>query len=539
MEEGRDSGLDLYIELEHSPTGGPMSSFCWAKRLKLAAFGKQAMPQHNFKHQILIFQVIFGAGRCKIIEAISSKVMAEVVLRPSKDEAIANMLSALTLTTERERESRNGNAGKVGGMGLCSDERNVPLGNVPPVLLQHSRRSEAYAAVESYLSASSCSKHDRRLKADYDRSGSGSTLILAMDDHEEVIDSFSGAKLFYRLSFHHRNRDRVAKSYLRHVLDEGKAIGLKNRVRRLYTNNTSYDSYDFRKLGWSHVHFEHPATFETIAMDPEKKRDIVDDLIAFSRGKEFYSRVGKPWKRGYLLYGPPGTGKSTMIAAMDNLLDYDVYDLELTAVKNNSALRKLLLEISGKAIIVLEDIDCSLDLSGKRKKEKDKSEEEEKKIGSEENTESKVTLSGLLNFIDGLWSACGEERLLVFTTNFVEKLDPALIRRGRMDRHIELSYCDFEGFKVLARNYLGIKDHTLFEKIQRLLEERNITPADVAENLMPKKITEVAGSVEVCLTNLIQALMESKLKSAKGEEEMLEATVAKVVEEKESAAPST
>ncbi|PKU64831.1 hypothetical protein MA16_Dca020910 [Dendrobium catenatum] len=206
------------------------------------------------------------------------------------------------------------------------------------------RRSEAYAAVESYLSASSCSKHARRLKADYDRSGSGSTLILAMDDHEEVIDSFSGAKLywssqiapsvshaisfypsppdrrFYRLSFHRRHRDLVAKSYLRHVLDEGKAIGLKNRVRRLYTNNTSYDSYDFRKL-WSHVNFEHPATFETIAMDPEKKRDIVDDLIAFSRGKEFYSRVGKPWKRGYLLYGPPGTGKSTMIAAMANLLD--------------------------------------------------------------------------------------------------------------------------------------------------------------------------------------------------------------------------
>ncbi|CAF1715542.1 unnamed protein product, partial [Brassica napus] len=49
--------------------------------------------------------------------------------------------------------------------------------------------------------------------------------------------------------------------------------------------------------------------------------------------------------------------------------------------------------------------------------------------------ESKVTLSGLLNFIDGLWSACGGERIIVFTTNFVDKLDPALIRKGRMDKH--------------------------------------------------------------------------------------------------------
>ena len=49
----------------------------------------------------------------------------------------------------------------------------------------------------------------------------------------------------------------------------------------------------------------------------------------------------------------------------------------------------------------------------------------------ESSKSSKVTLSGLLNFIDGIWSACGGERIIVFTTNYVEKLDPALIRRER------------------------------------------------------------------------------------------------------------
>ena len=73
-------------------------------------------------------------------------------------------------------------------------------------------------------------------------------------------------------------------------------------------------------------------------------------------------------------------------------------------------------------------------------------EEKKKKQGS------KVTLSGLLNFINGLWSACGGERIIAFTTNHVEKLDPALTRRGRMDLHVELSCCSFEGFKVLAKN---------------------------------------------------------------------------------------
>jgi chaperone BCS1 len=77
--------------------------------------------------------------------------------------------------------------------------------------------------------------------------------------------------------------------------------------------------------------------------------------------------------------GPPGTGKSTMIAAMANLLGYDLYDLELTAVKDNTELRKLLIETSSKSIIVIEDIDCSLDLTGQRRKKNVKKEEEEEK----------------------------------------------------------------------------------------------------------------------------------------------------------------
>ena len=75
-------------------------------------------------------------------------------------------------------------------------------------------------------------------------------------------------------------------------------------------------------------------------------------------------------------------------------------------------------------------------------------EEEEEEVESN----SKLTLSGLLNFIDQIWSATGGERIIVFTNNYVEKLDPALIRRGRIDKHIELSYCSFEAFKVLAKN---------------------------------------------------------------------------------------
>lgn len=394
-------------------------------------------------------------------------------------------------------------------------------------------RNEAYLAITRYLSSSS-TQQAKRLKGEVIRNSK--SVLLTMDDREEVVDEFEGVKVwwssgkntsarthlpfnfhssatsiseerrFLKLTFHQRHRDLITRRYLSHVIEKGKAMKFNNRQRKLYTNNGG---------GWGHVVFGHTASFQTLAMDPEKKKEIMDDLIAFSKAEEFYSRIGRAWKRGYLLYGPPGTGKSTMISAMANLLGYDVYDLELTSVRDNTELRRLLIEISGKSIIVIEDIDCSLEIATAQRKKKtfegDEEAEEEEKGGKahkhhmkeERKPSSSVTLSGLLNFIDGLWSTCGGERIVVFTTNHVEKLDPALIRKGRMDKHIELSYCTYQAFKVLAMNYLKLESHPLFPRISELLGEVNMSPADVAEHLMPK-----TNSVEAdtCLNNLIHAL---------------------------------
>ncbi|CAN1162839.1 AAA-ATPase ASD, mitochondrial [Linum perenne] len=357
-------------------------------------------------------------------------------------------------------------------------------------------RSELHSAIENYLSSNS-SMQAKRLKADILKNNQ--SLVLSMDDHEEVADEFQGIKMwwasgknisksqtlsfypatdekrYYKLTFHKQHRNLVIGPYLSHVLKEGRAIKVRNRQRKLYTNNGSH---------WSHVMFEHPATFDTLGMEAEKKKEILEDLITFSQAEEFYARIGRAWKRGYLLYGPPGTGKSTMIAAIANLLNYDIYDLELTAVKDNTELRKLLIETSSKSVVKTNDKEEATD----EKDQKPKQPKEDR-----EAKPSQVTLSGLLNFIDGLWSACGGERLIVFTTN----------HKGRMDKHIELSYCSFEAFRVLAKNYLLLHDHQLFDKIRQLLLETKMTPADVAEHLMPKT---VPPNPEVCLNSLVQSL---------------------------------
>jgi len=118
-------------------------------------------------------------------------------------------------------------------------------------------------------------------------------------------------------------------------------------------------------------------------------------------------------------------------------------------------------------------------------------------------------LSGLLNFIDGLWSSCGDERIIVFTTNYKDKLDPALLRPGRMDMHIHMSYCTPCGLKILASNYLNVKEHSLFSEIDELIMEVEVTPAEVAEELMKNE------DVDTTLTGLIGFLESKKVMKRK------------------------
>ncbi|GFS45023.1 P-loop containing nucleoside triphosphate hydrolases superfamily protein [Actinidia rufa] len=202
-------------------------------------------------------------------------------------------------------------------------------------------------------------------------------------------------------------------------------------------------------------------------------------------------------------------------------------------VLNNTDSRKLQIETSSKSIIVTEDIDCSLELTSQRKGKKeakdliqDKKNDEKKRTGRNWIKLSSVEgeLIGTLRCCianlkhSKCWLRSEGERLILFTTNHVEKLDPALIRSGRMDRHIEMWYCKFEAFKVLANNYLDLDSHPLFGAIQNLLEEVDMTPADVAENLMPKTMEEAAGTF---LGNLIEAIeiAKEKAQKKKGEKE--------------------
>ncbi|KAK8685768.1 hypothetical protein V6N13_124802 [Hibiscus sabdariffa] len=366
------------------------------------------------------------------------------------------------------------------------------------------------------LSVSSAQDSPKRLTVG--KSENVRKFTFGLDTHSEMVDFFHGVPLkwkyhadvnttninqhtsesrWYELSFQKNHAEMVKSKYIPHVIDMAKKLKDGNRMVKFHT---------IRRERWSSnaVKLDHPMTFDTLALDGDLKNTIMEDLDSFINGKEYYKKIGKVWKRGYLLHGPPGTGKSSLIAAMANHLNFDIYSMNLSAVNSDSSLEYLLLHVSNRSILVIEDIDCTIKLENREAGEQTVS-----------YPHGQVTLSGLLNAIDGLLSCCGDERIIVFTTNYKDKIDPALLRAGRMDKHICLSYCTVSTFKQLAANYLGISNHQLFSRIEKIVEQMNVSPAEVAGELMKSK------DPKTCLEGLIQFL-ESKASETSSEQKKLE-----------------
>lgn len=191
---------------------------------------------------------------------------------------------------------------------------------------------------------------------------------------------------------------------------------------------------------------EAPArSLESVSMDGQDKIFLVADVESFLKGQQWYKDRQIPWRRGYLFHGPPGTGKSSAVMALASHFSLPVFSLQFHPDLTDTGLLQLLRRVDDhKTIILLEDVDSS----GM----------EDRKDGYMQNDEAfsmpskspsqvvfkntKVTLSGLLNALDGLSAPQGA--IYIMTTNYAERLDPALTRPGRIDYRLKFDLASQE-----------------------------------------------------------------------------------------------
>ena len=221
--------------------------------------------------------------------------------------------------------------------------------------------------------------------------------------------------------------------------------GSKTVIYRAVRDPGSADSME-----WARCLSRPPRPMSTVVLDQAQKDMILDDMREYLHPytRRWYANRGIPYRRGYLLHGPPGTGKTSLCFAAAGLLRLRIYVVNLNSKSlSEEGLASLFKNLPWRCICLLEDID-SAGLTGKRGDAPKEEDDEEKKKedkppgaspAAETSTSTKgISLSGFLNIIDGVASA--EGRILVMTTNHIEKLDPALLRPGRVDRIVHFGY---------------------------------------------------------------------------------------------------
>lgn len=177
-------------------------------------------------------------------------------------------------------------------------------------------------------------------------------------------------------------------------------------------------------------------TFDDIFLPHEQECAIKNGINSFIKNIKWMESKHIPSHYGILLYGTPGCGRTSIIKAIIN-----EWNMSAHYIQSLHDLPQLVIEQLPKQpmptdnihMVICEDIDCTLFNRQKSFKESEDVKEEEDSFG---RRDKKVSLSQVLNSIDGL--VAPHNTIFVFTTNHIEELDPALIRPGRMDLHLEI-----------------------------------------------------------------------------------------------------
>lgn len=187
----------------------------------------------------------------------------------------------------------------------------------------------------------------------------------------------------------------------------------KEKYLTIRNNFISRGSYDWDMLN------SPLKSMDTIYLPNNLIEDIKSDISRFVSSRHIYTNFGKTFKHNYVIVGPPGTGKTSLAKA---IASYYTGNLTVVPTQGDDGTFTSCMLAAMKGVILIEDIDCT-NISIEREANKE---------------EAGISLSAVLNALDGVNTK--EGCITIITTNKPENLDPAILRKGRTDKLIELKY---------------------------------------------------------------------------------------------------
>ncbi len=234
------------------------------------------------------------------------------------------------------------------------------------------------------------------------------------------------------------------------------------------------------RYGWRLACRKEKRSLGSVVMPEAQRHRIVGDIEKFQQSRAWYRERGIPYRRGLLFQGPPGTGKTSLVLALAAHFSMRIYALNLGSMRSDDDLIDAVTSVPENAILLIEDIDAA-----QRNRAPVKGETESAPTKAEEV----VTMSGLLNAIDGVFSRDG--RVLVMTTNHPDRLDEALRRPGRADRIENIDELGAPEVRTMCCQFLGSDGDRFAMRVKA-----PIRPAELQRLLLDNATREIAEAAE-------------------------------------------
>ncbi|HLK54083.1 MAG TPA: AAA family ATPase [Candidatus Angelobacter sp.] len=218
--------------------------------------------------------------------------------------------------------------------------------------------------------------------------------------------------------------------------------------------------------GWDYIQGYSPRVLDSVVLEPGEKEYLLQDVAQFRKSKQRYECLGVPYHRGYLFYGPPGTGKTSLVSALAAHFGMSIFTVNL-ADFNDRSLMSAVNNVPRNSVLLFEDIDCMNGSQSRAETGSGGGQNSTTMVRPKENmsTQNGITLSGLLNVLDGFHAPAGV--LFVMTTNHVEKLDQALLRPGRIDYKLYLGKAsDQQKIELYCRFFPNASEKEAWEFIE-------------------------------------------------------------------------
>lgn len=192
-----------------------------------------------------------------------------------------------------------------------------------------------------------------------------------------------------------------------------------------------------------------PRAIATVDLPQFQLKELLGDIARFLQGRSEYGRRGIPYHRNYLLEGIPGAGKTSLVSALAGHFEMNLYIMNIAGPgMNDERLVDLMMGVPPQSIVLLEDIDAVVPERKKAKKiAAQQNGASPTAVTGEEEEGGGVTLSGLLNCLDGLTAP--EAALIFMTSNHPETLDPAMVRPGRVDYRMQFTQATEEQIRKM------------------------------------------------------------------------------------------